>query len=159
MPPNRSILERCRFFEHFQPKHLDKFAELGTQVDFTNGQIIFREDDASTLFYVIVSGRVALEASLGGTFYPIQTLYPGDELGWSAMLERPKQFQARALEAVATIAFEAAALRKACDGNVYFAREFHERMLVLLAERLQNTRLQLLALAAEARPRAAASPT
>jgi len=136
-------LERCRFLQGFQPKHLEKLAALGLRGAFQKDEIVFRKDDTSSRFYLILSGRVALEANAGTSVVVIETLHSGDVLGWSAVLGRPKQFQARALESVETLAFEAAHVRDACDANPYFARAFLETLLASLAERLQSTRLQL----------------
>ena len=79
----------------------------------------------------------------------IDALYGGDELGWSAVLQRKKQFQARALEAVQALVFEVSAMHDAFEGNPYFGRAFLERLATVVAERLQNTRLQLAAALAE----------
>lgn len=152
MTHDSAVLERCSFFEHFQPKHMEKLSTLGTRVRFGKDQIIFKEDDDSSVFYVILSGRVALETNLGGRTLPIQTLYSGDELGWSAVLHRKKQFQARALESVEALAFEASRLNEACEINPYFGRAFQARLLTLLADRLQHARLQLATALAGAPP-------
>lgn len=144
------VLDRCPFFEQFQPKHLDKLMMLGTQVHFGEGDIIFREGDDAPQFYVLLSGRVALEANFGGWQVRIDTLFAGDELGWSAVLKRKKQFQARALDSVEALVFEVSGMHDAFDGNPYFGRAFLERLLTVVAERLQNTRLQLAAALAEA---------
>jgi CRP-like cAMP-binding protein len=93
--------------------------------------------------YVILSGRVALKVQSGGRRFLIRTLYSGDELGWSAMLNRARQFQARALEPVELLSFEASQLHEACASNPYFAKAFLERLLGVVAERLESTRLQL----------------
>jgi CRP-like cAMP-binding protein len=92
---------------------------------------------------------VALEANFGGRQVRIDTLFGGDELGWSAVLERQKQFQARALDSVEALVFEVSRMHDAFDGNPYFGRAFLERLLMVVAERLQNTRLQLAAALAE----------
>ena len=143
------VLDRCPFFERFQPKHLDKLMTLGSPVQFKTGDIIFREGDEAPQFYVLLSGRVALEATFGDRQVRIDTLYGGDELGWSAVLQRKKQFQARALEAVQALVFEVSAMHDAFEGNPYFGRAFLERLATVVAERLQNTRLQLAAALAE----------
>jgi CRP-like cAMP-binding protein len=143
MTEEKAVLDGCPFFERFQPKHMEKLAQLGARVKFAKDEVLFRVDDQSSLFYVILSGRVALEAEIAGQVLRIQTLYAGDELGWSAVLNRKKQFQARALEPVETVAFEAAVLRDAFDTNPYFGRAFLERLVAVVAERLQGTRLQL----------------
>ncbi len=156
MTAEPDTLERSPFFECFQPKHLEKLSALASRLHFTQDQVIFREDNDSSQFYVILSGRVALEVEADGRKVLIQTLYAGDELGWSAMLNRTKQFQARALEPVELLCFEVSPLRDACDSNPYFARAFFERLLAVVAERLQSTRLQLAAEVAEARRKASA---
>ena len=145
------VLDRCPFFDHFQPKHLEKLAALGSFVHFAKDEIIFHEDDDDTQFYVLLSGRAALELSHAGRQVHIDTLYAGDELGWSAVLGQKKQFRARALESVEATAFEVADLRAAFDANPYFARTFLERLSGAVAQRLQNTRRQLGRALAEAR--------
>jgi CRP-like cAMP-binding protein len=137
------VLDRCAFFDHFQPKHLEKLTALGSVVRFSKDQIIFQEEDDDTQFYVLLSGRVALELGYAGRQVLIDTLHAGDELGWSAVLGQKKQFRARALEFVEASAFEVADLRGAFDANPYFARTFLERLSDVIAQRLQNTRRQL----------------
>lgn len=143
MKTDLAVLDRCPFFDHFQPKHLDKLMALGSFVHFAKDEMIFHEEDDDTKFYVLLAGKVALELNQGGQQVLIDTLYPGDELGWSAVLEQKKQFQARALEPVDASAFEVQGLRTAFDANPYFARAFLERLSGVIAERLQMTRRQL----------------
>jgi CRP-like cAMP-binding protein len=143
-----AVLSGRPFFQEFLPRHLDKLLGLGSEVHFSKDQIIFPEGDESAVFYVILSGRVALESGPEGRNYRIQILYPGEELGWSSVLGRKKQFQARAMEPVEALAFEAPALREACANNPYFGAAFFERLLTAVAERLQITRAQLTAVLA-----------
>jgi hypothetical protein len=49
-------------------------------------------------------------------------------------------------------------MHDAFDGNPYFGRAFLERLLNVVAERLQNTRLQLAAALAEAQSAPKPSP-
>ena len=136
-------LESSPFFQQFLPKHLEKLLNLGSEVHFAKEQVIFPEGDETPVFYVIVSGRVALESHPGGREKRVQILYPGEELGWSSVLGRKKQFQARALEPVEALALEVADLRSACASNPYFGCAFLERLLTVVAERLEVTRAQL----------------
>jgi CRP-like cAMP-binding protein len=133
-------LEQCPFFGHFRPSHLEKLASMGSVVRFAKDEIIFHEEDDDTQFYVLLSGRVALELTYAGRQIVIDTLHAGDELGWSAVLGQKKQFQAHALEPVEASAFQVADLRGAFDANPYFAREFLERLADVIAQRLQSTR-------------------
>jgi CRP-like cAMP-binding protein len=140
------------FFEDFRARHMDKLLTLGTEVQFAKDEIIFHEDDEASLFYVILSGRVALDAVVVGRNVRIQVLYAGEDLGWSAVLKQKRQFQARALEPVRVLAFEIATIRHACEANPYFGCAFFERMFTLVADRLQSTREQLAKALAEAKP-------
>jgi CRP-like cAMP-binding protein len=75
----------------------------------------------------------------------VQTLFAGDELGWSALLMgRGKHFQARTLERVDALAFEGTELLAACHEDTLFGFTLTQRLLGVVAERLQSTRLQLL---------------
>jgi CRP/FNR family transcriptional regulator, cyclic AMP receptor protein len=152
-----AVLSGSPFFQEFLPRHLDKLLGLGSEIHFAKDQIIFPEGDESPIFYVIVSGRVALESGNESRSYRIQILYPGEELGWSSVLGRKKQFQARALEPVEALAFEVPALREACASNPYFGAAFFERLLTVVAERLQITRAQLTAVLAGQSGEAAAN--
>ena len=139
-----AAVTRSPFFEGFQPKHLDKLLTLASDIHFARDQVIFREGEAHPKFYLILSGRVALEGDFEGRTYTIQTLYAGDELGWSSVLHRRMAFRARALEAVQAVIFDAVELHDACRVDPYFGCAFLERMYRVATERLQETRTELL---------------
>ena len=61
-PDATATLHGLPFFEEFRARHMDKLLTLGTEVRFAKDEIIFHEDDEASLFYVILSGRVALDA-------------------------------------------------------------------------------------------------
>jgi CRP-like cAMP-binding protein len=75
----------------------------------------------------------------------VQTLNAGDELGWSSMLMRSgKHFQARALDPAVALAFDSDELHKACREDPSFGYALMYRLLGVVSQRLQVTRLQLL---------------
>jgi CRP-like cAMP-binding protein len=114
-------------------------------VRFDRNHVIFREGDECSEFYLVVNGLVALEIAAPGHTFRVQTLFAGDELGWSALLMGSgKHFQARALERVEALAFEGADLLAACREDPAFGFALMQRLLGVVAERLQATRLQLL---------------
>lgn len=139
------MLQRHPFVEEFQAQHVDQLAALATRVRFDRDQVIFREGDECSDFYLIVSGLVALEIAAPGHTFRVQTLGAGDELGWSAVLMgRGKHFQARGLERVDALAFDGGDVLAACKRDPQFGFVFMHRLLGVVAERLQATRLQLL---------------
>ena len=133
------------FLEGLQPAHLDKLAALAGMVSFEPDQIIFREGDASSFFYLIVSGKVALEIAAPNRFISIQTLSGGDELGWSSLLDRvDKQFRARSVTVVRALAFDGTRVVACCDEDREFGYILLRKILAIVAERLRSTRMQLL---------------
>ena len=132
------------FVAEFRPEHVDKLGAMAREVRFAAGQTIFSEGDDCHDFYLIVAGRVALEIEEPDHLLRVQTLSAGDEFGWSAVLMgRRKHFKARALEAVEALAFDGPALLDACRADTGFGFALMARMLGVVAERLQATRLQL----------------
>jgi CRP/FNR family cyclic AMP-dependent transcriptional regulator len=133
------------FVTGFRPQHLEKLAELAHEARFDRDRIIFREGDASSFFYLILSGKVALEVTALGRTVRVQTLGEGEELGWSSVLpSEGKHFQARALGSVKALVFDGARLREACEEDCSFGYALMRRLLAVVAERLQATRVQLL---------------
>ena len=140
-----ATLQRHPFIEEFQPQHVARLARAGTRVRFDRDQIVFREGDECGDFYLIVSGLVALEIVAPDHTLRVQTLGAGDELGWSALLMgRRKHFQARGLERVEALAFDGGELLAACKEDTSFGFALMHRLLSVVSERLQATRLQLL---------------
>jgi CRP/FNR family cyclic AMP-dependent transcriptional regulator len=140
-----AMLQRHPFVEEFQAQHVDTLAAAATRVRFAKDQVIFREGDECSDFYLIVSGLIALEIVAPGQTYRVQTLSSGHELGWSALLMGSgKHFQARALDRVDALAFDGGDLLATCKRDPQFGFVFMHRLLAVVAERLQATRLQLL---------------
>ena len=133
------------FDKNFTPEQIGKLASLAREVTFERDQVIFREGEDCHDFYLVVAGRVALEIVSTGAPLRVQTVSGGDEFGWSAVLMgRGKHFQARALDNVETIAFDGLEVIKLCREDTALGFEFMHRLLNVVSERLQATRLQLL---------------
>lgn len=143
-----TVLAKLRehpFVEDFRPAFLEKLAEIAKETSYERDEIIFREGDESQEFFLLLSGKVALEVVAPGKTLRVQTLVGGEELGWSAVLPGGgKQFQARALSQVKTLALDAVALREACAKDCGLGYAFLLRLLGVVASRLQATRMQLL---------------
>jgi len=140
-----AVLHRHPFVEEFREEDIEKLATLAKEVEFARDQVIFHEGDEFHDFYLIVQGRVALEIEAPDHTFRVQTLSAGDELGWSAILMgRGKHFQARALTDAKALAFDGAALLAACREDKAFGFALMYRMLGVVSERLQATRLQVL---------------
>jgi CRP-like cAMP-binding protein len=139
------LLQGQTFLQDLQPGDITKMAEIADEAQFSRDQIIFRQGDESGAFYVVLSGRVALEASVPGRILRVQTVGAGEELGWSSVLgQGGKYFQARALEPVQALVFDGSRVRQVCDADPVFGYHFLLKLLRVVAGRLQATRVQLL---------------
>jgi CRP-like cAMP-binding protein len=133
------------FCQGFWPDHTAKLAGMGSQARFQPGELIFREGDHSSLFYLLVSGNVALEVVSPGRPVRVATLVAGEVLGWSSLTgDTGKQFQARALEDVRALAFDGARLRHACEADFAFGFALMRAVLAVMADRMHAIRVQLL---------------
>lgn len=143
-----SLFEGAReqlFLKGLSAEHIEKVVAMASEVRFAADEIIFRAGEKSDFFYLLLSGKVALEVFTSGHILRVQTLGEGDELGWSSYLvEETRCFQARALVRVQALRFEGARLREACaeDRDLGFALE--HRLLQVVSSRLQATLIQLL---------------
>lgn len=139
-----AVLKQHPFVEEFRPEHIEKLRTFAREVAFEADRVLFKEGDDTHDFYLIAKGRVALEMQEPDHVLRVQTLQAGDELGWSSVLMgRGKYFQARALEPVEALAFDGEAVLAACRADPAFGFAFMYRMLGVVSERLQATRLQL----------------
>jgi len=118
---------------------------MASEVNFTAGELIFHEGDHSSLFYLLISGNVALEVLPAGRPVRVSTLVAGEVLGWSSVTgDDGKQFQGRALEDVHALAFDGARLRHACEEDYAFGFWFMRAILNVMTDRLHAIRAQLL---------------
>jgi len=140
-----ALLQQHPFTKGFWPEHIGRLAAMAGKVQFEPGETIFQEGDHSSLFYLLISGNVALEVVAPGHPVRVSTLVAGEVLGWSSVtLESGKQFQARALEEVHALAFDGARLRHACEQDYAFGFWFMRAILNVMADRVHATRAQLL---------------
>jgi CRP/FNR family cyclic AMP-dependent transcriptional regulator len=139
------------FFRGMKPDHLATLALGAKTTEFKAGDVLFREGEPASQFYLIESGKVALEAHepAGGT-QPVQILGAGEALGWSWLF--PPffwHFQARATEPTNVIILDGAHLLVAGELDHDFGYDLMKRVAQLVIQRLQAARKQLLALQVE----------
>ena len=140
----KSALADHAFLAGLAESDIMTLATLAFEVHFQEEQIVFREGDASSFFYLIQSGHIVLELLAPGHILRIETIGEGDELGWSSLLTSVnKQFQARCLEPVTAFAFDGAQIIARCEDDPGFGFRLLRRVLATVADRLRATRLQM----------------
>src|SRR5689334_18423565 len=88
------------FLEGMSPHQIRLLGDCAMRAHFGAGELIFREGDPANRFYLILSGKVALESYIEGKGHTlIQTIGAGDVLGWSWLFPPYFwHFDARAVE-------------------------------------------------------------
>jgi CRP/FNR family cyclic AMP-dependent transcriptional regulator len=115
-------------------------------VRFAPGQNIFHEGENANRFYLIESGRVAVESSgAPAGAVEIETVHAGELLGWSWMFPPYAwHFTARAVEPTVAIFFYGTILREYCERNHSLGYELFKRMSAVMVKRLQAARKKML---------------
>ncbi len=117
---------------------------------FEANQLIFREGEIANRFYLLLQGRVQLEAEAPDRpAVPVDQLGAGDVLGWSWLFPPYTwNFTARTIEPVKAIFFYGTWLRERSETDPVLGYELMKRTAVVLMRRLQATRQQLVRAAA-----------
>ncbi len=134
------------FFLGMETDHLSTLEDASGEVCFAAGSTIFREGGAADAWYLLTDGVVILEVDIPGRGpHTLQTLHPGDILGWSWLFPPYRwSFDAYARTDVEAIRFDGAALRAAAKLTPAFGYELMRRFAEVLVQRMQAARLQVL---------------
>jgi CRP-like cAMP-binding protein len=135
------------FFHGMKPEHLTVFTEGAKATGFKAGDVLFREREPASQFYLIESGNIALEAHEPATgTVLVQTLGAGEVLGWSWLFPPfTWHFQARSIEPTNVIILNGAHLLVTGERDRDFGYELMKRLAQVVIRRLQATRKELLA--------------
>jgi CRP/FNR family cyclic AMP-dependent transcriptional regulator len=134
------------FFKDWRAGHLRTLAESARQTWFESDELIFREGDIANRLYLIVAGKVVLEASDGhGRVVLLQTVGDAELLGWSWIFSPYIwHLRARALEPTEAIFFYGTRLRELCEKDHELGYEMFKRVAEVMMQRLHTTRRLLL---------------
>ena len=140
------LISRQPFFKGLSAEQLELLTDDALELKFVPGHNIFREGGEANRFFLILEGCVVLESETEeGCPIPIQTLGPGDDLGWSWLFPPyTLQFSARAVEPTKAIFFYGTRLRARCEADHNLGFELMKRIAEVMMKRLQSTRRQLM---------------
>jgi CRP/FNR family transcriptional regulator, cyclic AMP receptor protein len=130
--PLYALIAEQPFFKGLKAGHLQLLTDSAFERSFEKGQMIFNEGRPANRFFVILEGKVTLESEVKerGTVI-IQTLGPGDDLGWSWLFPPYLlHFGARAVEPTRTIFFFGTRLREQCEQD----HELGYQLMMRIAE-------------------------
>lgn len=134
------------FFHGFTAANVRAMSENAVARTYEAGDVLATEGTPANEFLLLFEGKVALE--VGASDHPhitVQTVGPGEVLGWSWLVPPHRwRFDVRALKRTRVIAMDGGVLRRVLAARPSLGYKFLIRFLPLLAERLENTRVQLL---------------
>lgn len=140
------VIVECPFFAGLDQGFMNLVVGCASNVRFDAGTYIFKEGAPADTFYLLRSGKVAVEI-----FQPqrkpivISTLDEGEILGWSWLLPPYVwKFHAHALQNIRAIALDGRCLRNKCEENHDLGYEILKRFVRIVEQRLDATRFQLL---------------
>ncbi len=140
------ILNQHPFLNGMSDEHMKTLVGCATNVRFPEGSSLIREGELANKFFLIRTGRVALEMDVSGKGpLRIQTTGPGEVLGWSWLISPYRwHFGGTAVMDTRAIALDADCLRNKCETDAEFGYDMLKRLALVMERRLEATRLQLL---------------
>ena len=122
---------------------LSALAALAREVCFEENQVILEDGQASSSFYLLVSGSVAIELRTPSYAVCVQPLGPGQVFGWSALLDHQDSlFRVRAREHTTALRFDGRELKSLCHSDPSLGAELLQRILQVVAGRVRATEIR-----------------
>jgi CRP-like cAMP-binding protein len=140
------LLAEHPFFDGLDDDVLALLVGCATNVHFHAGDVMFRGGTRADWFYVVRTGRVALElVAPGRAPLVVETADAGEVVGWS-WLAPPYQWfcDGIAVEETSVVALDGACLRGKCAVDPSLGFQLLSRVTQVMYERLQATRVRLL---------------
>jgi CRP/FNR family transcriptional regulator, cyclic AMP receptor protein len=135
-----------QFFRGMPTHHLTYLAQVTSLVTVPAQHRFFEAGGVAQYFWLIRAGQVALDLRAPGAGrVVVETIGRGEMVGVSWFFPPFQwQFGAVALQPTEAFQIEAARVRNRCDTDPEFGYQFTQRMIVVVARRLQATRIRLL---------------
>ncbi len=125
--------------------HVRAMAEATSEHELPAGSLLLQRGHAADALALLLDGDVSLEVTEPGDDpIVLETLHGGDPVGWSWLFPPYRWlFDARCLTPVRLLQLDAAHLRGLIDTDPVFGLALSQRIGLLVVQRLQFTRAQL----------------
>jgi CRP-like cAMP-binding protein len=142
----RDVLAGNAFFEGLDEASLDLLADHAKARHVQANEILFHHDETADRFFIVRSGRVALEVpAIEGPNLEVQSIGPGSLLGWSWLIPPYKwQFRARAAEPGELLELDGEAIRAQCEQDPRLGYELMKRFAGLMSDRMVHARRKMM---------------
>ncbi|TFE68724.1 Crp/Fnr family transcriptional regulator [Methylacidiphilum caldifontis] len=134
------------FLRDIREDYIDTLSELVMNVSYKAQSYLFLEGQKADQFFLIQKGLIALESYFPDRgFLTLQTVGAGHVVGWSWICPPFLwHFSARVVEPVDALVFDAVRLNQTMEANPSLGYAITKRIIPLILDRLQATRLQFL---------------
>jgi CRP-like cAMP-binding protein len=141
-----TLIAQQPFFKGLNSQQLQLLTASALEMKFETGATIFEEGSPANRFFLILSGRVELSSEMEDrNVIPIQTLGPGDDLGWSWLFPPYSlHFSARALAPTTMIFFYGTRLREQCEQDHELGYQLMKRIAEVATQSLRATQRRLM---------------
>ncbi|MEW6306333.1 MAG: cyclic nucleotide-binding domain-containing protein [Verrucomicrobiota bacterium] len=140
-----TILAAHPFLRGMSAAHLAMVTKHASLQSFNTAQELLLGGEDTDYLYLVHSGQLEMETFVPGRgVVGIETLNPGDALGWTWLFS-PGQchFRARVVEGAELIAIDAAELRVLAEKHPAFGFDLARRVAGILVRQLQATHKRL----------------
>lgn len=134
------------FVRDLPPGVREQLSALCKEVHYRPGDVIVQEGRKADRFLLIMEGKASVELHTAGKDpVLLQTLGPGEVAGWSWCLgPRPGAFDVVCREDLRGFEFDGRTLCEAMEARPELGYEVTRKLLGVVSERLEATRLRLL---------------
>jgi len=140
------IMRQHPFLDGLAFEHMQLLIGCASNARFADDSTIIQEGQVANKFYLIRSGRVALQMDVPGKApVRIQTVGPGEVLGWSWLISPYRwNFSGVVVLETRAIVLDGECLRNKCAKDPEFGYEMLRRLSRVMERRIDATRLQLI---------------
>lgn len=139
------LLRQHAFLQGLTDAQLERLAGCASRIEVRSGAMLAREGEAADYFYLVLTGRFAIETSFPDRSpITLQTVEEGEVIGWSWIDANPWLFDIRALTECTCIALQAEQIMQLLHQDQGLGLEIMRRLNRVMTQRLRATRLQLL---------------
>lgn len=144
-PITAADLTGVSLFEGLPADELEPLAADSTRHRLTDGEVLFERHQPAQSLYVVVRGGLVLRAEDRGRAVIVDTLRPGDVVGWAAMREAAVTLStARAVGSTEVIAIPVDNIVALAAGGSRESQLLVRRIVGLAAQHLEASWKQLL---------------
>jgi CRP-like cAMP-binding protein len=138
------LLRHYPAFAGAQERSVQAVAAISEEKSYKAGEVIFEEGTPARQLYFVATGEIDLYFNTRDQKVIVDTLVPGDLMGWSTMVE-PHLMTASAVarSEVRLIAIEAEGLKKVFESDCQLGFLMLKQVVASLSHRLKACHVQL----------------